>query len=154
MIKNEGVFRENILRTLFSSTKIVRFLYTLCMHRLFLGAFLLMCSCARHDGDYFLKEGREIQEKLISIIENVETVQELQVEKKRLQRCFTELVDVMIEARAYQKKTNSSWHMSKEDERVSKELEKELNRLYGIPGAKEFIEKCYEEPLLRLTKES
>jgi hypothetical protein len=65
-------------------------------------------------------------------------------------RLFNQLVDVMIQARKWQIKHRTSWQATVVDRYLSLELAQEFARIYRIPTARAFIEKCQQAALERL----
>ncbi len=107
-------------------------------------------SCNSKSPDYFLAEGRALNRDLIDCCHEINDLDDLIQALPYMQKQFNLLVDVMIEAKKWQKKHNVTWQPSVEDQRLSQELADEFLRLYAMPSARALIEKSQEPALLKL----
>ena len=80
--------------------------------------------------------------QLIEELETVYDIDDLIDKVPRLRRIFNEQAELMIEARKWQLKHDTSWVSDNESSQLSLELEGELKRVYAIPAARELLEQC------------
>ena len=106
--------------------------------------FLFFCatSCGVRDESFYLRRGNEIQGQLIAELEGVQTLHDLFGRQEAFSSLFDELAKVAIEARRYQIRAHVSWEVPSDCAERSRELEREMQRVLQIPGARAFIEKC------------
>lgn len=71
----------------------------------------------------------------------VKTLPDLFAKQENLTLLFTELASLAIKADEWQKKTKYKI-LSTTDSTVGELLEREMQRILRIPGAKSFLEKC------------
>lgn len=111
-----------------------------------------MLSCNLQSLDDFREEGHSITRSLTQELKHIRARDELIASSGRLKQLFNELTDVMIAAKEYQARHPSAevHEFSQADHIASDQLREELNRIYRLDGAREIIEKCQEEALMRL----
>ena len=118
-----------------------------------ISAFLcVFCAlgCAKRDESFFLRRGNEIQSQLIGELEGVQTLHDLFRRQEALSSLFDELAKVAIEARHYQIRTHRSWEVPPDSAEQSRELQRHLERVLQIPGARAFLEKCQSRGFERI----
>ena len=111
---------------------------------------LCITGCAARDESFYLRRGREIQSQLIAELEGVESLHELFGKQEALTSLFDELARVGVEARRYQLRTQKSWEVPEESEKGSRELERQMERVLQIPGARAFLERCQSRGFERI----
>lgn len=129
--------------------KFIAFLYNRPMYILAL-IILVFSSCSSKSPDYFLARGRAINQEIISELNQITDLEMLVERLPVLQQHFSDLVEVMIEAKKWQIKHKTSWKPTVQDIEISQELANALVRIYEIPTARVLIEKCQEPALLAL----
>lgn len=109
-----------------------------------------LSSCRGPSPEYYQEKGRQITAELIEQVRHIETIEELIQRDACLTALYNELVDLIIEAKTYQRKHHKTWEPDEESSLISDELQFELMRLYKIPGAKQLMEKYQLPALIRL----
>ena len=115
-----------------------------------LASFLLGCSPGSLS-DY-RHEGESVCRDIIGDLRSVETREDLTKLEPVLKRKFENLVSVIIEARQFQiRYPEEALALSGPlDSDVSDLLKQELQRIFGIEGGKEIVERAQREAMLRL----
>jgi hypothetical protein len=119
----------------------------LCKSILFALFFLVSCQSRP---EYYKEKARGKMSELSCELNRVESLDDLLQRGDRLKVLFNEMVDVIIEAKLYQKKSGRKWEFTAEELENARELQFELERLYKIPGASFLIEKYQQEAMIRL----
>jgi hypothetical protein len=123
--------------------------FQVTMHFLLL-LLIILTGCSAKSPETFKSKARCIKCELLQTAQNVEDLDQLMRVLPTFSRLFNQLVEVMIQARKWQIKHRTSWDLSEEDRYLSFELAQEFARLYQIPTARAFIEKCQQPALERL----
>lgn len=111
---------------------------------------IILTGCAAKSPDTFKSKARGINRELLQTAAEVEDLDQLMRALPTFSRLFNRLVDVMIQARKWQIKHKKGWELDEEDRYLSLQLAQEFARLYQIPTARAFIEKCQQSALERL----
>lgn len=119
---------------------------------LFLFLFFALTACQRPSPAYFQEQGHQKVEELIVELQKIESIDELIAHAIQIKTLYEELVDLIIQAKVYQKKHKVYWKIEAMHRGVNEELRRELNRLYKLPGAKEIMEKYQLQACQRLSK--
>jgi hypothetical protein len=114
--------------------------------------FFCALGCAKRDGAFYIRRGNAIQSQLIVELESAQTLHDLFGKQEALSSLFDELAKVAIEARRYQIRTHTSWEIPAESAEKSRELERQMQRVLQIPGARAFLEKCQSRGFERIEK--
>lgn len=117
------------------------------MHSLVL-IFLILFSCRPNSPKDFYIEGEAKCRELVSILERIETREELVSVEPILKKKFQEMVSLLLLAEKYLEKHPGVKGI--EINRSNDDLLYELKRIYRIPGGKEIMERVQQEPLIRL----
>jgi hypothetical protein len=112
--------------------------------------FCALTSCKSKSSDYFLQRGNELAIQLIIELEQVEDIDSLIEKAATFRRLFNEQADLIIEARKWQIAHKTLWECDQKSEKISRELENELKRVYTIPAACELIEQYQSSALERI----
>lgn len=113
---------------------------------------LLLCSCSSRSLAEFREEGEGVTRSILRELQEIQTRTELVKAAPRLTKLFNELVGVIVSAQEFKSKSGDRIEEDSNttDRALSEQLRIELNRIYGIEGGREIIEKCEEEALFRL----
>lgn len=116
----------------------------------FLFLVFALTACQRPSAAYFQEQGYQKIEELITELQKIESIDELLAHEIQLKTLYEELVDLIIQAKVYQKKHKVYWKTEAMHQGVNEELRRELNRLYKLPGGKEIMEKYQLQACQRL----
>lgn len=113
------------------------------------GVFLLGCQPSSLE-DFQLEGAAQIR-SLLEELRKIHRREDLAAREGSLRERFEEMADLMIRARAFQQRNLDlekvdSW----ENQALSELLLEEMERVYGLEGGRECIEKVQREAMLRL----
>jgi len=111
---------------------------------------LFLLGCAPNSLEDYQQEGEARCRKLIRILEEIQTREDLVRVEGELKKEFTKIVDLMIQAKSFQQENPEEKEREQAGRQVSEELKVEMARIYRIEGAREIIERAQREPMLRL----
>lgn len=118
----------------------------------FCSFLLVFCSCSPGSLEDYQYEGEAFARSLVKELKKIQTNEDLKGAEPLLKKKFNALVDLMIEAKEFQRK-----HPQEEEVDVmhynhphSEALLEELKRVYLIEGGREMVEKTQREALIRL----
>lgn len=116
------------------------------------GIHSLFISCSSRTLEDYRDEGEGVVRALAAELKKIRTRDDLLVHAPRLKQLFDSLVDIIIEAEAYQNAHPEAELVlhHKRDQSASDQLRIELNRVLHLEGGREVIEKVQEEALSRL----
>ena len=121
------------------------------MHRLIYCVFLLLfCGCGPSSSEDFRREGEAISRLIARDLKKLKSREELVQAEPLLKKRFSDLVDLMIEARKFQQKHPEEIALEDLEHEVSDDFLVELKRIYHLEGGREIIENCQREALIRL----
>lgn len=113
----------------------------------FVLVFLFMMSCSSPES--FLRDSEHIQKQLLTLFQEVETIEDLTERGPVIRQLSMELVKLIEKVNEYYKGKKRV-----EENRftlpVSEALQWEMKRIYEIEGAREIVEKYQREALIRL----
>jgi len=112
--------------------------------------FLLLTACSPHSMEDFHHEGDALCRKIAHELKQIETGEELMRAIPKLKTQFNQLVELMIEARRFQYKSEEVFDPISIKTEGSRTLLAELKRVYQIETGRELIEKAQKEALLKL----
>jgi len=98
----------------------------------------------------FQHEGESICRDITKELKKIQTREELVKATPKLKLKFSKLVDLMIEARAFQQESEEAFDPMVAASDASFLLLNELKRIYKLEAGRETIEKAQKEALLRL----
>lgn len=109
-------------------------------------------ACSPNSLDDFREQGESVSRSLTNELRKIHSREDLLKAAPKLKRLFNELVNIMIAAQEFRlhHPALELTESKKEMENLSDQLREELNRVYSIDSAREVIEKCQEEALLKL----
>lgn len=114
--------------------------------------FLFFSSCSPHSLEDFQHEGEAHLRILCRELNKIDSREVLAQAEPRLKKIFNRLVDLMIEARKYQRE-HPEEQISEGalcDHFLNEALMLELKRVYQLEGAREIVESAQKEALIRL----
>lgn len=111
---------------------------------------ILLVACSPASVQDFQREGESICRDLTRELKKIQTREELVKAAPKLKAKFDKLVDLMIEARAFQRESEEVFDPISNHSEVSRLLLCELRRIYQLEAGRETIEKTQKEALLRL----
>ena len=113
---------------------------------------LLLCGCSPNSLAEFEREGAARCRSLASVLASIENREQLLGSEPELKKHFESLVDLMIEARQFQRKHPDAivCDVAQSDNSASQLLEQQLRRIYAMEGGREIIERSQHESLVRL----
>ncbi len=113
---------------------------------------LLLSACNPNSIEDFRYEGEAKSHALAAELRKIHTREQLLKAAPLLKKRFNSLVDLMIEARAFQQKhpEETAGDFDLDQHPASDALREELERIYHLEGGKEAIEQAQREALLRL----
>lgn len=98
----------------------------------------------------FQHEGESICRDIAKELKNIQTREELVKAAPKLKTQFNKLVDLMMEARAFQQESEEVFDPMRAVSDAGDLLLVELKRIYKLEAGRETIEKAQKEALLRL----
>lgn len=115
-------------------------------------SLLLLFSCSPNTPEEFGREGEARCRSLASVLSGIENTGQLLRAESELKKHFESLVDLMLEARDFQKRhpDDSFWDINDVGNVASLLLEEQLRRIYALEGGREVIERAQHESLVRL----
>lgn len=111
---------------------------------------VFLAACSPHSMEDFQREGESICRDITKELKKVQTREELVKSVPKLKLKFNKLVDLMIEARAFQQESEEVFDPMVPASDGSALLLAELKRVYKLEAGREIIEKTQKEALLRL----
>lgn len=108
-------------------------------------------GCSPSSSEDFQREGNALSRRLMKHLNSIETYEELLRAEPLLKKSFEAYVDLIIQAREYQKKhpdlvtTEGNGDFS-----VSEQLKEALRQIYALEGGREIVERAQQEALVRL----
>ncbi len=118
--------------------------------RYLLVVFLGLIGCGPNSPKDFRYEGEAKCRELVSILERVETREEIIQAEPLLRKKFKELVTLILMVESYLETHPSAVALPASSH--SDDLQYELKRIYKIPGCKEVLERVEKEPLIYLER--
>lgn len=121
-------------------------------YRIIIGcaAVLFMISCTPSSFEKFQKEGQKLAMELAGDLQGIETRRQLIEKEGSIKKKIDQLVDLMIEARRWQRKQAKAATIPIGDKQASDALKAEMERIYAIDGCQEIFEEWQREALNRL----
>ena len=110
----------------------------------------LLCGCGPSSTDDFKQQGEAISRLITRDLKKVKSREELVKIVPLLKKRFSDLVDLMIEARKFQQKYPDALAAEELEPEMDDALLTELKRVYRLEGGREIIEDCQREALIRL----
>jgi hypothetical protein len=111
----------------------------------------ILIGCSPSSSDDFLREGEALSRRVIKRLNAIETQEELMRAESQLKKDFEAYVDLIIQAREYQKKHPNLVATERSgDFSVSEQLKEALRRIYAFEGGREILERSQQEALVRL----
>ena len=110
--------------------------------------FLTLFSCSPSSPKDFRVEGETHCKQLISILEKIETREDLLAAETLLKKKFNQIVTLVVTAEKYLEKNPGAKGIG--PNRYNDDLNYELKRIRRISGAKEILERIQKQPLIRL----
>jgi hypothetical protein len=129
-----------------------RSFWTFWLKIIFSFSLLILSGCGPSSLEDFQIEGNAICRQLVEDLKEVHSQQQLVKKIPQLRRRFNDLVDLMIQARRFQEKypieeISDCFDLSFI---YSEQLKNCLERIYGLEGGREAIEKAQKEAVCRL----
>lgn len=116
------------------------------MQRLFLIFFLFLASCSPSTLSEWRVEGVSIVKDLVEEFKSIETLSDLKSHKRTIQKKYSKLVEVMIEASSYQEGDETL----RPESFYSDALKAQYLRIYEIEGGRELLFEIQKESLHKL----
>lgn len=113
-------------------------------------SFFFFWSCSPSSLSEFQREGEAVSRELLKDLQQIQTVDDLTASFPLLKKRFSDLVDVIIQARLFQEETQEVLDPDALDLSFNELLMIELKRIYQMERGREIIEKAQREPLNRL----
>ncbi len=120
------------------------------MKPIFLLSLLLFVSCGSPSIRDLRAEGEAETRKLARLLSEIDTKDQLQKKKAKIQNSYCRIADLVIQLRHL----GEGAALENEPSESSDELFVELARLYEMPGCRRLLEAAQEEAIRRLKKES
>ena len=111
---------------------------------------LFFCGCGPSTSEDFRRQGEALSRLMSDDLRSVKSREELVQITPLLKKRFSDLVDLMIEARKFQQKHPDEMVAEDFEHEMSDEFLVELKRIYRLEGGREIIENCQREALIRL----
>jgi hypothetical protein len=112
---------------------------------------LALPSCQPTTLEDFQLEGAPLARRLLEDLKKIETREDLLLLEPALKRDFEKLVDLMIQARAFQQKNlDLEIPFQNINQILNASLLEEMKRVYEIEGGRESVERAQREALLKL----
>ncbi len=117
----------------------------------YLSVFLLfLMSCSGNSNKNYIDRGGAIADQLAKELSGIQTKEELVAQGPKIQKRYSQLVDLMIEARIEKQKRPHAFPANDPPTKSSQNLQMQLMRIYEIEGGRSFMEKLTRESLYRL----
>ncbi len=117
----------------------------------FCALLLFFCGCSPGSLEDYQYEGEAFARSLVKDLKKIQRSEDLNRSEALLKKKFNALVDLMIEAKEFQRK-----HPQEEEVDVlhydhphGEALLEELKRIYRIEGGREMVERTQREALIR-----
>ena len=123
------------------------------LSRFFLVVFFCT-ACSPSSGEEWKLEGESISKKLVVELEQVESLQDLELRSSKIKKYFYKLTDLAVAAKQYQIRHPDAFEEESYSMHISDILKSELMRIYQIEGASEIIENLQRESLHKLDQYS
>ena len=111
---------------------------------------IFLTACSPHSMEDFQHEGESICRDITKELKKIQTHNEFVKAAPKLKLKFNKLIDLMIEARAFQQESDEAFNPMATASDASSLLLAELKRVYKLEAGRETIEKTQREALLRL----
>ena len=119
---------------------------------LLMGMLVLLSGCGPRSQEDYRYEGQRVSKALVRELQTVHRTEDLNPIEVRVTRLFDELVDIMIAAREYRYEHPSEepLEVDERSQTVSRQLQREIERIRSLEGGAEWLERCQEEAEFRL----